>query len=251
MIKQRDLIVILVCLAVIIAAVWFWVYYQPASNRIEQLEARTEERREDLRVAEQQARQREVGYANLSAEYAEIKEAWEVAAADLPVRFKDTEVLRHIQSVVYPHTENLNLSFSNSVQRADDELWSTTINLNFETSYWQLLSILDTLVHGDLGNRVINYSLNVSPLAPAVFLSLVERSLEHIPYHIVQQFNRQIYEYFVLGLEDAEIWGLYMLNVTMDIEYLSLEPGIVPLATLREQWEAEVAAAEGASTNDE
>jgi hypothetical protein len=239
MIKQRDLIIIILCLSVLAAVAWYWAYYQPSRNRILALEARIEERKDALRLAEEQARQRSVEFDELTLRNEEIQEEWKIVAADLPERFVDTDVFRHVQSVIYPHTRELSMNFSDSVQREGDELWSTKINLSFSTTYWQLLSLLDTLVNGDLGNRVVNYSLGVSPLTPEEFLAEVERSLGDIPDHIINEFSTQIHEYFTLQNENAEIWGLHMLNVGMEIEYLGLYQGLLSQGEMRTRWEEE------------
>ncbi|MCL1883810.1 MAG: hypothetical protein FWF81_08685 [Defluviitaleaceae bacterium] len=186
MIRQRDLIVIMICFAALIAVMWFWIYYQPALGRISELERSILHRAESLHLAEEGAKRRILKYADINERYSAVREEWEVMAASLPYKFEDTEVLRSVQNVVYPHVRNLNLSFSGQSQRPDDGLWSTGINLSFATSYWQLLAILDKLVDGEMGNRVVNYSL----------------SLNH---------------------GETDFRGLQMLNVSMEIEYLSLE----------------------------
>jgi hypothetical protein len=239
MIKQRELIMILLCIAALMAAAWFWVYYQPATERIAQEEQKIEEKKESQRIELEQADQRTRRHANLSEDFRLIKEEWEVAAASLPDRFSDVEVLRDIQRVIYPHTGELSLSIGNSEQRAGDELWSTTVSLNFKTSYWQFLSILYDLVNADLGNRVVSYNLSVTPLDPSDFRSMVEGSADNMPEHIVEQFIEEYRAIFLHGRTDVEIIGLHMLDVNMRVEYLSLEPGMLTLSNLRAMWAEE------------
>jgi len=239
MIKQRELILIMLCIAALTAAAWFWVYYQPATARIEEQRQRIAAKEESMRVALEQAEQRTRQHEKLSADFTRIKAEWEVAAAALPDKFNDVEVLRDIQRVIYPHTSELSLSIGNSEQRKGDELWSTTVSLNFTTSYWQFLSILYDLVNADLGNRVVNYNLGVSSLAPADFRDMVLGSRDNMPEHIIEQFIDDFQNYFMRGRTDIEIIGLHMLDVSMRVEYLSLHPGMLTLSNLRALWAEE------------
>jgi len=249
MIKERDLVIILVCLSILMAVAWFWLYLQPTMDRIEALERRTLEREQALDLRYSQVRQRRVTYDRLTEEYQRIRAEWDIAAAALPRRFYDTEVLEHIQRVIYPHTDSLSLSFSDSVQRPGDQLWSTTISLSFNTTYWQFLSILDDLVYGELGNRVINYSLGVSPLSHSDFFYMVQGpAVEFLSDDMraeLTAYVQHVNAYF--GGPNAPIGdvmiGPYTLSISMSIEYLGLEAGRMPVEAWRRVWESERAAA--------
>jgi hypothetical protein len=237
MIKQRDLIIILVAVSALTALIWFWFYFQPANEKIAALENRIETRKEELRLAEEAAGIRTQEHAVLTAEHEEVREKWETEAANIPDTFEETSALRHMQRVIYPHVDNLTISWGDSTMRENDGLWSTTVNLNFSTSYWQFLSILHDLVNADLGNRVINYSLGVAELEPGEFRYMIEGSLDNMPEHIIEQFRQSFQNYFVRGLTDTEIIGLHMLSITMQVEYISLYPGefSLPVSVLRSQ----------------
>jgi hypothetical protein len=128
--------------------------------------------------------------------------------------------------------------------RADDLLYSTTVNLNFATSYWQFLSILYNLVQGDLGNRVVNYTLQVVPLDEEEFNSMRIEILGgpaagYIPTGFDLFGGRQVNILQAL-MQPAAVTdpiGLHTLGVQMQVEYLSLEPGMLSEATMRALWE--------------
>jgi hypothetical protein len=237
MVKKRELFIILFFVGVLGAALYWWVYRQPAMRRIEGLETLIEERTQQLDRDRNAAQTRRNIYSDLSVRHNELREEWLVEAAALPVRFDDVQVLRHIQEVIYPHTQRIELEFGVSEEREGDELWSTTIELSFRTSYWQFLSILYNLVQGELGNRVVTYEFEVFPLSPGEFREMVEPVLIHMPDYIVEQFRSDFIEFFVRGNQSVEFMGLYLLDITMTVEYLSIEPGLLPLDTLREVWE--------------
>ncbi|MCL2576694.1 MAG: hypothetical protein FWE27_01400 [Defluviitaleaceae bacterium] len=231
--KTVQIFVIMGSLAVLIGALWYWLYLRPHIAKMEDWQIRIDERTEQLATDERDAQNRRAIYAHMTSYYQELSVRWEIAAAALPDVFDDTKVLRHIQEVIYPHTEEIQLSFGLSEQREGDLLYSTIVNLEFETSYWQFLSILHNLVQGDLGNRVVVYKLEVSPLEVPEFISMRDEiaggpAAGYLPEHIRPNFMR--------GAEINPI-GLHTLDVTMQVEYLSIEPGLLSEIDLRAEWE--------------
>lgn len=233
MTKVRELMIILICLSILLGSLWFWLYLRPANQRAEELRTTIAARIERLQDEEDQAMQRRVVYADLTAEL-EIRMAeWEVASVDLPESFVDTEVLRHVQENFYRHTPAVSLGFNHSHRRPGDELYSTVVSLAFNTSYWQLRAILYHLLEEDaLGNRVISYSIGIAPMLPEDFLDSVIGVAEYIPEHIREEFVADFHAYHA-GAEDVQFDGLYMLSVSMDVEYLSLTPGMLPEVQIR------------------
>jgi len=189
----------------------------------------------------------------MTEQYNVLSAQWEVKAANLPHIFDDTAALRHIQSVIYPHTEQVTLGFGLSQRREGDLLYSTVVNLNFKTSYWQFLSILYNLVeHENLGNRVVNYTLSIQPLEPEEFHDMVRGpGEEFIPEHILAEFAQDFFEYFVRGNTEVEILGLHTITANMQVEYLSITPGLIDEGAMRVIWDAEdlLAAAAEAEEN--
>lgn len=237
MVKGREVFIILFFIAVLGTALYAWAYLRPARERIAELREDITEREARLENERLQAMIRANQYAGLYELHTELSAQWEVEAAALPVIFDDTRVLRHVQSVIYPHTDSLTLAFGMSEEREGDELWSTTIYLEFETSYWQFLSILYNLVQGDLGNRVVNYTFTVTPMDPDDFNERITPVVDDMPDYIRNQLGPQLYNFFYLGNRDDGIVGLYMLEVQMEVEYLSQEAGLLPIEVLLEAWE--------------
>jgi hypothetical protein len=228
----KQVFVILFFVGVLGAALYFWAYYQPASRRMDALRTRIEVKTEQLAADERAARDRELVYASITEEYVELVAQWDIEAQTLPEEFNDTRALRHIHRVVYPHTDKIELEFGISEEREGDELWSTTVELSFETSYWQFLSILYNLVQDDLGNRIVNYEFTVRPLVEgrAQFIERLTSILDHVPDDIRRRLQREIAQ--------PEPFGFYMLDVTMEIEYLSQHHGdFLSLDALRGLWE--------------
>jgi len=234
--KKREIVIIMSCLALLIAALWFWAYLRPSNERREEWRQKITEKTERLERARQDALARQDRFETLTAREAELRVRWDEVARDLPNEFKDTAALRHIQQVIYPHTREIELDFNLSEQREGDELYSTVVTLRFETSYWQYLSILYNLVQGNLGNRVVVYRLEVSPLEESEYISmlrdreygiLMTDAFGHIPEHIREVLN------------DGNInpVGLQTFEVEMEVEYLSLLPGLMSESDLREAWE--------------
>jgi hypothetical protein len=227
MLKTRELIIILFFVGVLAGVLYFWFYLQPARRRIEERRVSIVERTERLEREHLAAAGRRNVHRNLSNDHDVFRAAWIVEAAALPQRFNDVQVLRHIQEVVYPHTREIRLTLTEPEEREGDELWSTTVSLAFTTSYWQFLSILHNLVQGELGNRVVNYDFSVMPMEPTDFIEMVEAVLIYMPDYIVEQFRSDFVRVFVQGDQDVEFIGLYMLEVNMEIDYLSIEPGVL------------------------
>ncbi|MCL2224038.1 MAG: hypothetical protein FWB96_03610 [Defluviitaleaceae bacterium] len=230
--KLSQIFVIATAVAVLIGALWFWLYFRPHTATMERLRAEIVAREAQIANDYREAQNRRSRYAHMTEFYAELSQRWEVAAAALPYIFDDTEVLRHIQDVIYPHTSAINMSFNTSTQREGDLLYATVVSLQFETSYWQFLSILYNLVQGDLGNRVVVYTLDVSPLETAEFISMRDTiaggpAAGYIPPHIRPAF--------MPGAQINPI-GLHTLSVRMQVEYLSIQPGLLSEADLRAQW---------------
>jgi len=224
------------CIALLIAALWFWAYLRPSNERRAAQRVAITERTERLQREREDAEAREALFRTLTARHTEISVRWDEVKSDLPEEFKDTAALRHIEHVIYPHTREIELDFNLSEQREGDELYSTVVTLRFETSYWQYLSILYNLVQGNLGNRVVVYRLEVSPLEESEYISmlrdreygiLMTDAFGHIPEHIREVLN------------DGNInpVGLQTFEVEMEVEYLSLLPGLMSESDLREAWE--------------
>jgi hypothetical protein len=223
-------------LALLVAALWFWLYLRPMQNNIYNLQNNIAERQARISQAEMLAMVRSNNHANLVYQLEVRGAEWEVASADLPQTFRDTDVLRHIQRNIYPHATSVDIRFNESERRPYDELYSTIIDLEFETSYWQFLSILYHLTEEEaLGNRIVTYRINVTPMPADDFLENVIGVAEYIPEHIRAQFVADFHAYHAGA--DVQFDGLYNLRIDMQVEYLSLEPGLLSESDMRMIWE--------------
>jgi DNA-directed RNA polymerase subunit F len=227
-------------LTVLIAAIWFWAYFRPARNRMADLRTETAEREERLATEQREAEERERIARLLRADRAELTEEWDqVQREDLPSDFSPRDVLRHIEDVIYPHTRFIEVEFNASELREDDELYSTIVTIEFETTYWQLLTILHNLVQGGLGNRVVTYEIDVFPMDESELRDILEHreygvlntaAAEFIPEDILTEIRAFLHR----TVEESP--GLFRLFVEMDVEYLSMRPGLVSEDDLRASW---------------
>jgi hypothetical protein len=262
--KMRELFIIMGALSVLVAAIWFWAYLRPSQARAEQLRIDIINRETDLNTQRQEAEDRNATFARMTARYEELIVRWEDKSSALPDVFDDTEVLRHIQRVLYPHvragldeddeqTKRIELTFGFSEMREDDLLYSTVVDLKFETTYWQFLSILYNLVEQEnLGNRVVNYRIGVELISIEEFTERIDGLVyltgtreDDIPMHIMEQFREDFSRAHATtgrgGEENAPppMEGLYLLTVEMQVEYLSIRPGLTRESDLRIIWELE------------
>lgn len=243
---SRRVFVIIFFIGVLVTVIYLWAYFRPQRNRIDEMRQDVVARYDHITETYRRALERNRIYEALLESYEYLSVEWAIEEAVLPDRFYDTAVLRHIYEVIYPHTNPANptisLSFGVSEEREGDALWSTRIELEFETSYWQFLAILYNLVQGELGNRVVEYEFNVEPMAREQLAGMLtfEGPLGYSWALIPEHLRRQFHPAFIAG---EDVLGLYMLDVTMTVEYLTLEPGILPEAVAREQWEADDEAA--------
>jgi hypothetical protein len=253
MTKAREVFVIMGAVSLLVAALWFFVYLRPSMNRAAAMRVLIEERDAELDNRQAQAEYRRREHNRLTEHFAALSARWAQAAAALPFYFDDTAVLRHIQSVIYPHTEQLELEFSMSELREGDQLYSTVVSLEFRTSYWQLLAILYNLVERDddmnLGNRVVNYDLVVSPLTIGDFTDMLDGLIyfvdpeeDDIPEHLIMQFIHDFqreHDSGRRGEEEPPMFGLYDIHVEMEVEYLSIRPGLLSERDMRVIWALE------------
>jgi len=218
--KTAQIFVIMGALAILVGALWYWLYFRPHVETMENWRNRIAAREERLDREFREAEARRVAYAEMDRQLEVLSVRWAEVLETLPEVFEDTVVLRHIEEVIYPHTDALSLSLGSSTLRSGDLLYSTTVSLSFTTSYWQFLTILHNLVQGELGNRVVVYSLAVSPLDVREFITMRDEvatgdGAEFIPEHIRPHF---------MPGGDIEPAGLHMFVVSMNVEYLSIEP---------------------------
>lgn len=261
--KKKEITAIAIGVAILLAGLWVLFFLRPRIETISEYGERTAALIEDNRVRREAIQARHTRYAQLGYDLTDVRAEWEVAAADLPTTFDSATVLRHVQHVLYPHTGEIELNFGVSTQREYDLLYSTTVELTFVTTYWQFLAVLNNLVNPDdvlwallfedgdrLGNRVVNYELSVEPIEEGDYLDLLlgDRDnygiLGHWSFGEMPPHIRDVLQSDYANRDEINPAGLQMFEVTMIVEYLTLEPGLFEEADLRAIWAIEDATPE-------
>lgn len=281
--KKKEIAAIAAGVAVLLGGLWILLFLRPNIETRAQLEVMIAAQIEDNTQREVAAINRTRIYNDLTESLRGLSAQWAVAAATLPTTFDAPRVLRDVQRVLYPHTESIHLTFGVSTRRPADLLYSTIVNLRFDTSYWQFLTILHNLIQRPedlaewerevddrelLGNRVVTYTLNVNLMEERDFLDMLldtERGIlrggdvyDSLPPEIraildspdVRLEPRAIRTDPEIRLDPViymEPIGLHRFTVNMDVEFLTLEPGRFTEAELRAIWAREDAAAAAAA----
>ncbi|MDR2166510.1 MAG: hypothetical protein LBE35_01490 [Clostridiales bacterium] len=186
--SKREIMLLMVLFIIAGGAGYFLLFFQPTMTNIAHLRVENEARRESLELMETLAIARSAQYGNLRAQLEEAEEMWEAYyAAYLPEYFGDTEMLRVLQRIIYPHLSPLSPSLSSSFtapSRRPDGLYLTTINLSFQTTRSGFFAILDSFEAEDMTTRVVVYSLGAPTAAGfhsvSMVLELLTQEIEEV-----------------------------------------------------------------------
>jgi len=153
MLTRRELVLIFILLFLIVGGGSFVFYFNPTYAEIQTLRDSLEDRRTEFA----EAQTRELQYEIFSVVLEGHQDEWSHVVASVPYEFDYAVILRRLQRIIYPHTYDLQTSFSTAT--SGDRLWASTVSVGFTTTRARLNTILTALENDALGNRVINYSV--------------------------------------------------------------------------------------------
>ena len=167
------------------AAIYFFAFWRPHNNRIEQLEHDIAAARVNLvnaALGDDLSSELVGDIARLSDELEQARNNWEHVNRDwensylsfLPEAFNELDMRERVYRIATPHSHSLNAYFLDSQpfgamsQSYDnpygppDGLWITSATISFTATYEGLLAILSGFVYEGIDNRIVEYSLTRS-----------------------------------------------------------------------------------------
>ena len=157
MLKRREIVLIILLLVILVAGGFYMFYFKAALEQID----RTEKIVESMKVELEAAKQRVVTYEALKTVRENVVEEWDEVMGSVPDTYDETGLLRFLQSVIYPHTKDISVSFpSGGSSNGTTEIY--TLSLGFKVTYDQLIKILTDFEKSAMTNRVVNYSYSRS-----------------------------------------------------------------------------------------
>ncbi len=163
MLSRREIVLIIILLVVIAGTAYFLLFLQPTLADIQTAQASITSKEDELvelKILEAQ-------YAQIVESRSAIQPQWEAFEQGVPQSFDDTEVLRIIQKVIYPYTENIDVEFpeqgEDAVDAASDESAPTLmyrVALDFTVPYEDIEPILEGFKEERLVSRVVEYDIS-------------------------------------------------------------------------------------------
>jgi len=174
-----SFLIYLLIFVVIGGAIYFFAFWRPNTNRVYQLNRDIYEARAELEIVSQlgdmipQLREdierlgQELSQAQ--GDWYSIDQVWqENYLRFLPESFNELAIRERIYSITTSRSHNLNVTFQDSQpfpynsqnhNNPSAGIWLTPVIINFTASYDDLVSLLNSLAHEELDNRIVQYSL--------------------------------------------------------------------------------------------
>ncbi len=160
MLSKREIIALIFLLTLITGMAYFFLFLSPKLTEIEN----TRSSISSLESQIVQAKIIEDQYNTLITDRDDLVAQWENYENAIPLTFDDSEVLRLLQRVIYPHTEEVNVGFQGYSAAAsatvDSPVQIHSISLNFSIPYDSLDDLWQAFADETLENRIINYNLS-------------------------------------------------------------------------------------------
>lgn len=170
-------------LLVLGAVIYIFAFLRPNANRIESLhldiaaahiELEAARGRDNIHPELLMDVERLTGeVSNQESDWERSRNVWDnYFAQHLPAIFDEADIRQRIDGIVRPHSESLNMYFPYSQPRSvmsynednphglPEGIWLTPIEVSFTASYGSLITILDSLAHIGIDNRIVEYSLH-------------------------------------------------------------------------------------------
>jgi len=167
------------------AAVYFFAFWRPHNNRIEQLNNEIAAARVELVNAilrDELSPELTGDIERLNNELEQVRSNWEHVNSDwqhnylnfLPEAFNELDMRERIYRIATPHSHSLSVYFLDSqpfgvMSHSSDNpygpqegIWITSATISFTATYDGLLAILSGFVYEGIDNRIVEYSLTRS-----------------------------------------------------------------------------------------
>ncbi|MCL2404196.1 MAG: hypothetical protein FWC92_01485 [Defluviitaleaceae bacterium] len=164
-------------------ALYFFVFWRPNNNRVDQLNIDIEAARAELVRAvnrDESSPQLTHDIAQLAYELTQaqsdrehVERIWQYGYLDfLPISLDELDIRERINRIAILHSHSMNVYFHESIpfgamSHNDDNpdgpadgIWLTPVSISFVASYEGLISILHGFAHEDIDNRIVEYSID-------------------------------------------------------------------------------------------
>ena len=164
------------------ALIYFFAFWRPNANRVEQLERDIASARITLADAAQWGErlpQLEANLALLSEQLNQEQSAWEYVSMEwqndygrfLPEIFDEASIRQRIEYIVNPYSSFMDVSFhysqpmgamsynDNNPYGPPEGIWMTPINVAFAADYNGIMAILNGFAHEGFDNRIVAFNL--------------------------------------------------------------------------------------------
>jgi hypothetical protein len=159
MLSRREIIAVIFLLTLLTGVVYYFLYLSPKLTEI----GNTQSSIDTLEAQIAEAQILENQYNLLVTERDDLLAQWENFESAIPLTFDDSEVLRLLQRIIYPHTKEVNVSFPAYQEPVTPTLTNPTqkytITLDFNVRYESLDEIWQAFSEETLVNRIVNYYL--------------------------------------------------------------------------------------------
>ena len=165
------------------AVLYFFAFWRPNVNRIEQLNREIRAAQIGLEEASRRGAyhsQLLLDVARLNSELYHEERAYERANNEwnsgylhfLPTFFDDADIMQRVSRIVSPYSERLDVDFMYSQPLGTmrynegyhnglpEGVWLTPVNVSFFTNYDGIIAILNGFAHEGIDARVVDYSLS-------------------------------------------------------------------------------------------
>jgi len=197
---------------VIGAAVYFFAFWRPNGNRVEQLNRDIYTARSQLATAAHRDEmypelrydidrlgrelyqvQRDGGYVSRDWQYQHLR--------FLPETFNELDIRERIYRVATYYSHNLNVNFQysqplgvmnynyNSPYDLPQGIWVTPIDISFTASYDGIMAILNGFAHEEIDNRIVDYTLHRNGDQWNVVLRMDVLTQTPQPYRYNREYN--------------------------------------------------------------
>ena len=164
------------------AVIYFFAFWRPNANRVEQLHIEIDAARAELMLAAQRDEihpQVRADAERLREEHNREQSNWEYISQDwennygrfMPEVFDDDEMRHRIHNIVYPHAGAFHVEFlysqplgmmrynESSPNGPPEGVWLTPVDVNFSVNFNGLVEILRGFANAGIDNRILEYDL--------------------------------------------------------------------------------------------
>jgi hypothetical protein len=186
MVSKRELVLLIMLLVILSGVGYYFFFFTPTMETVSQLTETVGRLENDIRDAEI----RELQYSAQVARRDEMTVLFNEYMATLPANFDDADILYRLHDIIYPYTNEINVSLPNeplltakdAVSGEDSNLTAIAVypvNISFNVSMGSLMAILEGFARQDIDNKVSAYSLS----------RVEHEGVGHVSYNVTMQVD--------------------------------------------------------------